>query len=393
VRHAVGPELAVGLGLLLACAAARAESDIEKLRKACWEGKRRACTELAKVATDPRERAAAVKQLTDQAVLTRFATTDAAPEVRAAAAVNLTDQARLATVARNDADSLVRTAAIRKLTNEALLELIVRTDSSWVARQAAVRGISDQGVLTTIARTDRDSTVRKAAVERLTNQVVLSEIARTDGEAHQVAVNALIGGPAVEACTCPPTSLSSLLEGGRLRVEWILDTYAQLHRWQEADLKKAGDDAVKSSLLVLGLNPGDGEVPAEVIAQITVVGDYVSAKYSRDTMARSGSERYSGARWTGALSIFHAGECIYSRRIVRGIAPPQRISEDAYKMESEAPLEGALMEWVGGAMVKLAEDLFGQAGVTRLAQSVSGRGVREAAERRLEELGAKPEQR
>jgi len=127
-------------------------------------------------------RLAAVKKLTDQAVLAEVAKTDGGSDVRFAAVEGLTDRPVLEEIARTDEDYRVSSAAARKLTDAAVLAEIARTGKNSTLRLALVKQLTDHAALAEIARTDEDYRVRKAAAEKLTDQDVLAEIARNDAD-------------------------------------------------------------------------------------------------------------------------------------------------------------------------------------------------------------------
>src|ERR1039458_6383713 len=85
--------------------------DVDGLIGKCAHGDRKACGKLT----------AAVRELTDQALLAKVAVESKDPVVRGAAVRKLTDLALLAKVAVESKDPVVRGAAVGKLTDLALL--------------------------------------------------------------------------------------------------------------------------------------------------------------------------------------------------------------------------------------------------------------------------------
>jgi hypothetical protein len=91
------------------------------------------------------------------------------------------DQRACALLARSTTASMnVRLAAVRKLTDQALLTDLAKTSPVRDIRVAAIRGLIDQDALAGLARHAKGAVERGVAAERLTNQEVLAELARTD---------------------------------------------------------------------------------------------------------------------------------------------------------------------------------------------------------------------
>jgi phosphosulfolactate synthase (CoM biosynthesis protein A) len=135
---------------------------------------------LAKVAVeagDPHVREAAVEKLTDQVALAKVAVEAKDSSVRWIAVERLTDQVALAKVAVEARDPHVRIAAVEKLTDQALLAKIAVEDEAYYVRGAAVEKLTDQALLAKIAVEDEAYYVRGAAVERLTDQAALAKVA------------------------------------------------------------------------------------------------------------------------------------------------------------------------------------------------------------------------
>ncbi len=129
---------------------------------------------LAKVAMtekDPRVVTWIIKrlksQVADQTLLARLAVEAENPAVRKVAAWKLTDQPVLSKIAVDDNDELVREAAVEKLTDQSLLSKIAVEDNYVFVRAAAVEHLIDQELLSKIATEDKDSYVRGAAKNRL----------------------------------------------------------------------------------------------------------------------------------------------------------------------------------------------------------------------------------
>ena len=170
--------------------------DVDGLIGKCAHGDRKACGKLtaavreltdqallAKVAVeskDPVVRGAAVRKLTGQALLAKIALEDEAPDVRGAAVGKLTNQALLAKIAVESKDPVVRGAAVEKLTDQAVVRGAAvgkLTYQALLAKIAAIGKLTDQALLAKIALDDEDPVVRGAAAGKLTDQAVLAKIA------------------------------------------------------------------------------------------------------------------------------------------------------------------------------------------------------------------------
>ena len=80
----------------------------------------------------------------------------------------------------------VRVAAVKTLTDEAVLTELVRTDADWSVRRAAVKKLTDQAMLTELAKTNEDPCVRWAASKALTDQALLADSAVQKKTGHEV---------------------------------------------------------------------------------------------------------------------------------------------------------------------------------------------------------------
>lgn len=91
------------------------------------------------------------------------------------------NQRACAALARSGSASLeVREAAVRRITDQALLADMAASEPNRNIRLAAIRGLVDQTVLTDIARHAKGAVERGAAIDRLTSQATIADIARTD---------------------------------------------------------------------------------------------------------------------------------------------------------------------------------------------------------------------
>jgi hypothetical protein len=74
----------------------------------------------------------------------------------------------------------VRLAAVRRITDQAVLAELATASPERDIRLAAIRGLIDQDALTGLARQAKGAVERGAAVERLKDQQTLADIARHD---------------------------------------------------------------------------------------------------------------------------------------------------------------------------------------------------------------------
>lgn len=191
---------------------------------------------LAKIAVEDKEadaRQVAVEKLTDQALLAKIAAEDTGPFVRQAAFAKLTDQALLAKIAIEGSDLFVRQAAFERLTDQAALAKVIiespdlrhcnggslcyadvvekLTDQAPLAtvvvevrdadaRRKAFGKLTDQAALTKVAVEAEDADIRQAAVGKLTDQALLANIAVEDGDADvRQAASAKVTDPSLRA--------------------------------------------------------------------------------------------------------------------------------------------------------------------------------------------------
>ena len=254
--HVFRPRLAAGLGLLLACSAARAATDIDQLGRDCAEGKEEACGELAQ-----------------------------------------------------------------------------------------------------IAKTDTQGEVRLQAGERLIKE-------------------------RVRACSSSVEKLRTQLTSERVSVAFEVFFSDEVDVQRQADIQMGGDAFSKSALRSMGLNPAEGASPAQAVVEITAVGTALRARYSVSPQ-RGGDWHYSGVRWKGALFVRVSGGCICSHAFENETGPPPSIRYGAHGTPSAAPFAEALHGLVAQAVVCLAQDIFGEVGVARMAKTSSSGLVRETAVAKL----------
>jgi hypothetical protein len=145
--------------------------------------------------SDPEVRRAAVKEISDQALLADIAKKDKNPNVREEVIKTLTDQAVLAQIAKNDKIFYARYAAVNNpnLVDQIVLAEVAKTDEHETVRLYAVNKITDQAMLAEIAKSNKAWNVRAAAVKKIIDQLVLAEIAQTniDSDIRKIAVEML----------------------------------------------------------------------------------------------------------------------------------------------------------------------------------------------------------
>jgi len=204
--------------------------------------------------------------------------------------------------------------------------------------------------------------VRTAAIERLLNQRV--------------------GG-----CTSSVEKLPTLLNGGRVRVASELIFIDEVPTQRQAEIQRAGNDVVKSALSSIGLSLDEDASPGQAVVEITAIGTASGARYvKRGIIALEPAQwRYSAAKWKGVLAVRLPEGCVYSEPFEHATEPPESIT--AFKVAgdtpSDAPFREVLAASLAKATVRLAQDLFGQAGISRVAKTASDSRVRAAAIEKL----------
>ncbi len=122
----------------------------------CEAGDQPACAALARMAAAEMDvRLAAVRKLTDQAVLTNLAKTSAERDVRVAAIRGLIDQDALADLALHAKGAVERGAAVERLKNQQMLADIARRDPSKWVRQRAANCLTDEGLIAALVKENR----------------------------------------------------------------------------------------------------------------------------------------------------------------------------------------------------------------------------------------------
>lgn len=110
-----------------------------------------------------------------QKELADIAVNDPDEYVRAAAMEELTDQALLADLAVNGPVSFIRKAAVEKLTDTSVLASVLKYDQSCV-RMAAVKKLTDPAILEYVARNDADTDIVRAALQKLDDEALIEDI-------------------------------------------------------------------------------------------------------------------------------------------------------------------------------------------------------------------------
>jgi tetratricopeptide (TPR) repeat protein len=130
--------------------------------------------------SNPAVRAAAVKALTDPAILGRVAKGDVDASIRRTAVELLRDQGVLGEVAKSDVDEQVRSLALGRVTESAILVDIVQKGRPGETRVAALARLTEPALLGEVAKRNDEAGLRKSATLRVTDTVVLAEIVTKD---------------------------------------------------------------------------------------------------------------------------------------------------------------------------------------------------------------------
>ncbi len=103
------------------------------------------------------------------------------PELPQAALRNVTDQALLAKVAVENKDYDVRVAAVHNLTDQALLvKFALSGDGRHIPRDAAVETLTDEAALAKVALESEDAHIRQAASAKVIDPALRAKIAAED---------------------------------------------------------------------------------------------------------------------------------------------------------------------------------------------------------------------
>jgi hypothetical protein len=281
--------LLVATCLSLACLATVSAQDaknIEKLSADCSKkGDTKTCDKLY----------AAVRRVTDRALLAKIAVESTDPVARRTAVVMIEDQAVLASIARNERDAEVRKTAIERLSDQAVLTKIAHDDADVTARRAAVGKLTDQAGLIKIAQDDADATVRGAALDKVTDQAVLARIAR-EGSNLDVRI------AAVEHIT-NQTLLSEMVTDDRLT------TADGPHGAANGNVVRAGAVLrVEDKSLLTKAKGGDASGAVRFAAEVRLMrldGQRVSAVPGP---APPGAKRLGGIEYQGRIFATHVAE-------------------------------------------------------------------------------------
>jgi len=141
--------------------------------------------------SNPAVRKAAVRRLTDARTLEHLAQNDADEEVRTAASARLSGL--IAALARSASEPAARLAAIARLDDSQVLASIARSDSDTTVREAAVEKVHDEALLVDILIDETDWGVASAAIDKLGGRPSLAHIATNakDASVRNQALSAL----------------------------------------------------------------------------------------------------------------------------------------------------------------------------------------------------------
>jgi len=129
-------------------------------------------------------------------VLAKLATEDDYRSVRLAAVKRITDQAVLMKVANEDEDSSVRLAAVRAITDQATCVAIVLLDnSSFDARKAAFSKLTGRAALEKVASLAKDPGTQLAANVALGKTAIATAL--SEAANHGTNIHAVIGAVAL----------------------------------------------------------------------------------------------------------------------------------------------------------------------------------------------------
>lgn len=194
----------------------RALSSVESIKEQEQEKLKRVVLEA------PRQevRAAAMRKLSDSAILAELAKTMPQSDVRRQAVVKITDQSVVADVAENDENIVVRNAAIETLTDQAALRRIAVNEKEKDLILLAISKLDkdnpdNQAVFAELAKNREDWRIRTKAAAKLSDeefaQKVYSEVVRypdlSDKNRRKV-VKRLTDQPSLAYVAKLPTTLS-----------------------------------------------------------------------------------------------------------------------------------------------------------------------------------------
>jgi hypothetical protein len=240
---------------------------------------------IAREDSDPRVRRAAVRKLSDVAVLSAVASADADAGVReqaeeqlvhaalhepdaalaTEAVAGLRDQRRLAHVATVAGVAAVREAAVRALSDPRALAAVARDSEDLATRMLALGRIDDQQTLLALALKCEHKSVAVAAVERLSDREALESVAKKAkaAAAARRAQAKLAPTPQVAATPAAPTPVPAFDDEAERRA--YEEARAAQHR--EASERSAALDARTQLAEAVEALQGEG-IPAALEAAL-----------------------------------------------------------------------------------------------------------------------------
>lgn len=203
----------------------------------CEAGDQRACAALARMPTATLDvRLAAVRKITDQAVLAELATTAPVREIRLAAIRGLIDPDALVGLARHAKGATERGAAVERLQDQQALADIARHDSSKWVRLRAANSLTDQQLIAALV-----SENRKELLPTLTAGAGIRHVAVDGKEVREtlLGVTTLLPGrhtitadfTVMENVTWEAGSVNQVVLDARLGASYVLEAEPGIVTW------------------------------------------------------------------------------------------------------------------------------------------------------------------
>ncbi len=203
----------------------------------CEAGDQRACAALARMPNAAMDvRLAAVRKITDQAVLAEFATTSPVREIRLAAIRGLIDQDALTNLARQAKGAVERGAAVERLKDQRTLADIARKDPSRWVRQRAANCLTDEGQIAALVAENRRELlptltagggIRHVTVDgKQVKETLLGVTTLLPGR-HTVTADFVVK----ENVTWEPGSVNSVTFDARLGASYVLEAEPGIVTW------------------------------------------------------------------------------------------------------------------------------------------------------------------
>jgi hypothetical protein len=225
----------------------------------------------------------------------------------------------------------------------------------------------------------------------------LISLARTSSAAsvRRMAAERLIKARSRE-CPSAAADRPNWHDGQRVRIQSEYFFEHELTAARQAGIVQAGDQFAASGLRSLGLDTTGERDSAQAVVEMTVFGAPRAWLYGE--LPLDGSQAapddsvavmlYSEVAWKGAVTVRIGGRCVCSEILQEQAPRRDTLYGPPRRNASEAPFRKDLESSLAPIMIRLGEDLYGAAAISRIARTAGPLKLRERAVAQLRDQDA-----